>query len=143
MGVHRKQGAENHRGPAELRCVIQPTAENKYEQIARLVQDIEWRLALKTVAREIIDSSEGDQRCEPEQNFGAFQIPENSQEDCLHESDLHGQLCKLFARPSSPEEECPFARVEAIGFDIRNVVPSINDESERQGNVDQSEPETG
>src|SRR5260370_681877 len=87
MGVHREQRAKKHGRPAELRCVIQPTAENKYEQIARLVQDIEWRLALETVERNIIDSSKGDQRCEPEQNLGAFEIPENSKEDRLHESN--------------------------------------------------------
>lgn len=35
--MHREQGAEEKRGPGQLRQAVQPAAEGKYQQVARLI----------------------------------------------------------------------------------------------------------
>ena len=88
VGVHGEQSAEKHRGPAKLGNMVQPTAQHEDEKIARLVQDIERRLALESVAGKIVDRGKRCQGGEPKQSLRTYQIPENGGKDCLHKRDL-------------------------------------------------------
>src|SRR6266566_1423039 len=55
MRMHGEQCAEEHRGPAQLWNMIQPTAQDENEKITCLVHDVERRLALESVTRKVVD----------------------------------------------------------------------------------------
>ena len=59
--VHGEERAKEHHRPAQLRRMIQPTAEHENQQISGLVQDVEWWILLQTVTRKVVNRGEGDE----------------------------------------------------------------------------------
>src|SRR5205807_56383 len=105
------------------------------------VQDIQRGPALESITRQIVDGRERSQCGEPEEYSWAIQEIENHNKDGLDDQDLPRQMSKLPRGSTRAEEECTLARIEAIDVGVGNVVPSVDDQPERQRHIDQSEPE--
>jgi len=69
MRVHGEERAEEHRRPTQLRGMIEPTAEDEYEQVSGLIQDVEGGTLLEAITREIVNGGECDKPRKPGQNI--------------------------------------------------------------------------
>src|SRR5260370_41361580 len=103
MRVHRKHRAKQESLPGKLRSVVQPTAQDENEQVARLNQHVEWRSAFPSDAWRVVDSHGQQKYRVPPQNARPDKVKESDHERDLHYRDAPLQSHELVARAPRSE----------------------------------------
>src|SRR6266487_4500253 len=99
-------------------------------------------MALKAVARKIVDRRKQNQPQKPEQHSCPVEVKKPGGEDDLYHRDVHRQTPKLLARSLGTEEKSSLTRIEAINLRIGNIIPAVDDQAQRKGHIKQTNPES-
>src|SRR5258708_39249514 len=77
------------------RDLIEPAAQQKDEQVSRLIEDLERWTALEAPARPVVDRRGSDSAGKPQQHVPSAQIAESDHERRLDQGDHHRQFAQL------------------------------------------------
>src|SRR5262249_39767343 len=93
--VHCEERTEEKGLPGKLRNVVDPTAENEDEQIARLNEDVEGRATFESNGTSVVNVNSQQHRGKPKSDAPAGVNPENAKEWDLPRGDLPTKRAEL------------------------------------------------